>query len=257
MRRVGMFSGGRFSWAACKRSAVRDGVADMTLLMCDTKEECADTYRYANDAAANVGLPITMIADGRGIWELFREKQMIGNTRVAKCAWHLKREVADRWLNANCDRKETVIILGYGPEERERGQKTIDAYSEKGWSVEMPLWWHPCMSAGEVKQWEASEGLREQALYREGFAHANCGGACVKMGQGGFAHLLNMRPATYARWEAEEEATRQHIGKDVAILRDRRGGKTRPLTLRALRERIEGGGKCDPHDMGGCDCFGG
>ena len=41
----------------------------------------------------------------------------------------------------------------------------------------------------------------------------------------------------------------------VLILRDRTGGEARPLTLRALRERIESGGEVSLWDVGGCACF--
>ena len=65
-----------------------------------------------------------------------------------------------------------------------------------------------------------------------------------------------MLPDVYRRHEAEEEKLRHRLGKDVAILRDRRGGKTRPLPMREFRERIEAGGQCDLFDWGGCGCFG-
>jgi hypothetical protein len=46
------------------------------------------------------------------------------------------------------------------------------------------------------------------------------------------------------------------LGKDVAILRDRRGGQSRPLTLRAFRERLESDPKLfDADDEGACGCF--
>lgn len=59
----------------------------------------------------------------------------------------------------------------------------------------------------------------------------------------------------YLQHEAEEEQTRQHLGKDVAILRDRRGGKTKPMTLKQFRERLEAGGEHDRFAWGGCGCF--
>lgn len=83
---------------------------------------------------------------------------------------------------------------------------------------------------------------------------SNCGGGCIKMGQGGFARLLKADPCAFAEWEENEERMREQLG-DVAILRDRRGGTTTPLTLRALRQRIEREEPVDMFDIGGCGCF--
>ena len=97
-------------------------------------------------------------------------------------------------------------------------------------------------------------GIKAPRLYKLGFAHNNCGGGCVKAGQGHFGHLLKVLPDVYADWERNEEALREDLG-DVAILRDRTGGTTGPLTLRVLRERIEEGQPYDLWEVGGCACF--
>ena len=93
-----------------------------------------------------------------------------------------------------------------------------------------------------------------QRLYQLGASHANCGGGCIKMGQGGFARLLRSMPERFREWEENEERLRAQLG-DVAILRDRTGGQTRPLPLRVLRERIEAGYRPDLFSIGGCGCF--
>jgi hypothetical protein len=99
-----------------------------------------------------------------------------------------------------------------------------------------------------------AEGIEPPRLYRLGFAHNNCGGFCVKAGQGHFALLLEAMPERYAYHERREQELRDHLGKDVAILRDRHGGETRPLTLREFRERRQAGEPCDLFDIGGCGC---
>lgn len=83
----------------------------------------------------------------------------------------------------------------------------------------------------------------------------NCGGFCVKAGHGAFAALLQHFPERYQGHEQQEEEFRQFLGRDdVSILRDRRGGKTRPMTLREFRQRVQGGGDFDRNDHGGCGC---
>ncbi|WP_432983201.1 hypothetical protein [Dactylosporangium sp. CA-233914] len=68
--------------------------------------------------------------------------------------------------------------------------------------------------------------------------HYNCFGACVRAGQRQWRHLLDIAPDRFAAAEAEEERLRSTLG-DVAILRERRNGVSRPLPLRELRRRAE------------------
>ena len=63
-----------------------------------------------------------------------------------------------------------------------------------------------------------------------------CGGVCVRGGQKHWLHLLEVFPDRYAHAEAQEQQLRAELG-DVAILRERRGGISRPLTLTELRRR--------------------
>lgn len=84
-----------------------------------------------------------------------------------------------------------------------------------------------------------ARGLELSDSYEDGLAHDNCGGFCIKQGHRGFIQLLTKRPEVFAYHEGKEQEFREFVGKDVSILRDRRGGTTKPLTLQALRERVE------------------
>ena len=64
----------------------------------------------------------------------------------------------------------------------------------------------------------------------------NCGRVCVRGGQKHWLHLLSVFPDRYAQAEQREQELRAQLG-DVAILRERRGGISRPLTLTELRRR--------------------
>ncbi len=119
-------------------------------------------------------------------------------------------------------------------------------------------------------EWEVVE-VRESALVREvycavvpdGHAFAlegniftgNCGGTCIKAGQAQFHLLLQKLPEHYEEWERQELSLREHLDKDVSILRDRRGGVTKALTLEAFRLRLEADGEdFDKTAWGGCGC---
>jgi hypothetical protein len=81
-------------------------------------------------------------------------------------------------------------------------------------------------------RWLAAAGIRRPALYDLGFEHANCGGGCVKAGVGQFRKLLFADRKWYMWWENGEQRVRDHLGKDVSILRDRsRDGIMRRLGL--------------------------
>jgi len=62
-RHVVQFSGGIGSWAATQRVIAEHGTADLVLLFADTKVEDDDLYRFLDDAAAQIGVPVTVVAD--------------------------------------------------------------------------------------------------------------------------------------------------------------------------------------------------
>ena len=93
----------------------------------------------------------------------------------------------------------------------------------------------------------------------------------MRGGQAQWAHLLDVRgvdpryaPDRFARlfasWEAHEREMNDLVRGDgdepVSIVRDRRGGVTRPLPLTVLRQRREAQPSLfDQDDWGGCECF--
>jgi len=247
-----MFSGGIGSWAAAKRVAEKHGTDDLALLFTDTLIEDADTYRFLREAAANVGGEFVEIAEGRTPWEVFRDVRFLANSRVDPCSRVLKRDFADRWLEANRDPSETVVYVGIDWTEMHRIERLAER--KKPWVYEAPMCDPPYLTKDEMHEWAEREGLRKQRLYTLGMPHANCGGGCVKMGIGGFARLYHADPCRFAEWEENEQRLRVQLG-EVSILRDRAGGTTTPLTLRALRERLDAGGQVDLFDIGGCGCF--
>lgn len=248
-----MFSGGVGSWAAAKRVAQKHGTGEMILLFTDTKIEDEDTYRFLHEAAENVGAPLEIIADGRDIWEVFEDAGFLGNTRVDLCSRTLKRDLADSWIKERYEPDEVVCYIGIDWTEVHRFERL--APRKLPYVYKAPLCDPPYLTKEQIHEWAESEGLGKQRLYKMGMPHANCGGGCVKMGQGGFARLYRAWPERYAEWEANEERLRDQLG-DVAILRDRRGGETKPLPLRELRKRIDDDeGQVDMFDIGGCGCF--
>jgi hypothetical protein len=256
MQHVVMFSGGVGSWAAAKRVAATHGTANLTLLFTDTKMEDPDLYRFLAESAANVGGELVTLADGRTPWEVFKDVRYLGNTRIDPCSKILKRELSAAWLQEHCDPTDTTCYVGIDWSEEHRFTRLRERWAARGWTYEAPMCEAPYLTKRQVFEWLAAEGLKRPRLYDLGFPHNNCGGFCIKAGQGHFAQLLETMPERYAEHEAQEEALRAHLGKDVAILRDRRKGHEGPLPLRVFRQRLEAAPDAvDRFDIGGCGCF--
>ena len=246
------FSGGVASYVAAKRVAEEHGTEGMVLLFCDTKSEDMDLYRFLDEAAKNIGAPLVTVADGRTVWELFEDEGVIGNTRVPVCSRKLKGEPARRWADANCDPSTTLYVgIDWSEQHRMRGIR-------KNWTpyrVEAPLCGPPWLTKADMLREIEVAGIDPPRLYGMGYRTNNCGGACVKAGQGQWAHVLRSQPELFAYHERKEAEFRERTGKDVSILRDRIGGQSKPLPLSTIRRRVEANEPFDAEDTGGCGCF--
>jgi hypothetical protein len=253
-RHVVMFSSGAGSWAAAKRVAAQHGTDNLLLVFSDVLGEDEDNYRFLTEAAANVGGELVWLKEGRDIWQVFRDNRFLGNSRLANCSKFLKQQPARAWLDAHCDPETTTVYVGIDRTEQHRLPAIKRNYLP--YRAEAPLCEPPYVEKRDILAQLRAEGVEPPRLYDLGFAHANCGGGCVRAGQGQFAHLLKAMPERYAEWEANEQSLREYLDADVAILKDRSGGTAAPLTLTAFRERIEAGGdQLDLWDIGGCGCF--
>lgn len=255
---VVLFSGGLASAAVALRLRERDPSGQLRLLFTDTRTEDPDLYRFLQQMADYVGGDLIIVQDGRTVWEVFDDEKMIGNTRADICSRVLKREPSRRWLKANAT-PDTPIAIGYTFEESDRLVGFKRAMGRDGYTnIQAPLFERPWVTRSMAQEMVQATGIKLPRLYNLGASHNNCGGACVK---GGLAHwrwVYRALPDVYADWEAKELAHQQKHGHTSTILRDRRGGETRPLSLREHREGIEAGimdqpGLFDPAHV--CSCF--
>lgn len=255
---VVMFSGGLGSWRAAKRVAAEYGNTALTLLFADTLMEDPDLYRFLREAAADVGGKLVVVTEGRTPWDVFHDVRFLGNSRVDPCSRVLKREPLRKWLVENTDPKHCTIYLGIGHDEAHRFVNAERNHAP--WAVRAPL----CedvsipLSINAARQELSAAGIELPRLYQLGFSHNNCGGFCVKAGHASFAKLHAELPEVYARHETAEEGFRAFIGKDVAVMTDRRGGTKKPLTMKAFRERLRTAalGPEEENDWGACSCLG-
>ena len=257
-----MFSGGIGSWATAKLVAERHGIDNLFLVFADVKGnsddphigEDEDTYRFIEDAAKNVGGIYVYLNEGRDIWQVFKDKRFLGNSRLANCSHLLKQKPARQWLEANCDPDDCIIYVGIDWTETHRLPAILKNYLP--FKAEAPLTEPPYLDKDELIAWAKREGITTPRLYDLGFSHNNCGGGCVRAGQGQFKKLLETMPERFATWESKEQEMREFLNKDVAILSEVIAGVKRPLPLVELRRRAESAPQqIVMFDIGGCGCF--
>ena len=222
----------------------------MVLLFADTRVEDEDNYRFLHESAENIGAPLVIIADGRTPWEVMKDVKLIGNNRFDPCSKILKRELLKSWNLKHCD-KDTALILGITWDEEHRIKRVQERNPE--WNYIAPLCDKPWMSKKDTLNWAKSEGVEPPRMYDMGFSHANCGGFCIKAGQASFKLLLKNFPERYAMNEAAEEEMRGIVG-DHSVMKCRRGGVSKPLTMKTFRLRVEAEEAIDETDIGGCTC---
>ncbi|MFC5820971.1 hypothetical protein [Nonomuraea harbinensis] len=199
MRHVVQFSGGIGSWAAAQRVAAEHGTDRLTLLFADTLVEDDDLYRFNRDATAQLGVDLTVVCDGRTPFEVFADVRFLGNARIAPCSYWLKQKPCRDWLTAHADLRTTIVYVGIDWSEKRRIPGIQRGWAP--WGVRFPMVEPP---SGQ-RQW---------------------------------LHHLRTHPDRFLRAEHEESRLRAELG-DVAILKRRRHGVTRPLPLAELRRHAQ------------------
>lgn len=248
------YSTGAGSAEVAWRVVERFGAENVVLLSADTLAEDPDNWRFAREVADRLGCRWTILADGRTPMQVGRDERCVPNNRMAVCSKILKRKLLRQHIEEHYDPATSVVYIGYDWTEEHRIKAAWPQWAP--YKVAAPLTEQPLLMKEQMLDLFRARGIEPPALYAQGFAHANCGGACVRGGQGSWLKLLEANPSRYLEWEAEERKTRDVLGKDVAILRDRRGGKTRPMTLEEFRQRNEARSiEVDRNDLGACGCF--
>lgn len=216
-------------------------------------------------ARAVAALPgLVWLAEGRDPWEVFRDANYLGNTRVDNCSKTLKRLVLDRWRLEHCDPTTDVFAVGIGEDERHRfeggkGKRGLYArMADMGWSYHAPLLGNPYSVPSYRYAPLDLIGPPQPRLYDKGYKHNNCGGFCVKAGHAHWQNRWHVDPERYAYDAAMERKLREYIGTSAAtILRDRRNGnRAKPMSLDIFGARFGTGPKIE-YEPGtsGCGCL--
>lgn len=246
-------SGGLTSFEALDRTLERFGKANTLAIFADTRIEDAGVYQLLDDSERYFGIKILRLSDGRDVFDVWKDERVISIGAFAPCSQVLKRDPIEAWIKANLEPESYTRVFGYEALEADRMERLAAQVAPD------PVWFPLAEKPYVDKCWIAAKlerlGIAVPPLYALGFEHNNCGGGCVKAGIAHWAHLYAALPERFAMWEQKEADIREYLGKDIAILSDRRGGDRVPLTLTELRRRLDAGEDYDKNDWGGCGCF--
>lgn len=258
MNHIVNLSGGLCSFWAGHRIIQRHGTKNTTLLFADTLIEDEDLYAFNRKTEDILGLPITRVSEGLEPWDLFERQGLIGNDRFPICSVYLKREPLDAFHRANFLEMNSTLYIGFDWTEEHRLKDIRE--TKPTWRIEAPMTQEPIWDKCRMKREAEAIGLPKCKLYELGFPHNNCGGFCVRAGISHFVHLHKVLPERFKYHEGREKncmtKLRERGIEPFSILKDRRGGESKMLTLEMLRLRIESGEQFPKHDWGGCGCSG-
>lgn len=208
------------------------------LVFMDTLFEDEDNYRFMVDFENHFCVKIIRLIEGRNPYEVSRAEHVIPNNSLAPCTFRLKIDIFKKYLKTLTG--ESTIYIGYDFSEIHRCESTTKNYESEGYKVDYPLLWKPIETRRYTDVIRSDYGIEPPRMYKLGYTHANCGGRCVKQGQGDWIRTLINFPRRFAEIEKWENEMRENeVNKNYAILKSQTTTGRTPLTLKELRERYE------------------
>jgi hypothetical protein len=233
-------SGGAGSTVAAHRAVDRYGPEGVTLVFADTNSEHPSLYasvtHMIDKALPNV--EFVWLNDGRNIWDVFNQFSYIkkGGTGC-KASLELKKKPLDAFMKSRWKPGECIKVTGPDFTEEDRIARFDRVHTEMGYATWHPLTEKPllnsCAQVEQVMDW----GYPRQEMYEKGYPHNNCGGGCILAGISQWVGLYHDFPETFQYHQEREAAFFEKTG--YCILRNRRGGDTKPLLLSELVQRIK------------------
>lgn len=249
-KHIVFFSSGIGSYVTAKRVIKDHGKENTILVFADTLMEDQDNYRFLNEAVTYLGCEYKYLTSGMDIFKLWEKRRAISNNQMPFCSIALKQDVCRKWLTRYYKKDQCLLYVGIDIWEEHRRNKITDAWDP--YTVVYPMCTEPYLSKQEMIDISIEDGIQPPRLYSMGFAHANCGGACVRAGLAQWSHLYKVNYPLYEKWMIEEQYMRSTLKKNIAILK--RSGKPYPLTR--LLIDLRAGTKLDMSDYGNeCSCF--
>lgn len=203
MRTVCWFSAGAASAVATK--LILADTADVVIAYIDPGSEHQDNVRFRDDCARWFGADIVTLRSERYVdtWAVWEDRRFIVSNEGAPCTGELKRAVRHAF-----SKPDDVHVFGYTIHERHRTNR-LDVEAVRFPLIDAQLTKSDCLAIIE------QAGIELPAMYRLGFANANCIG-CPKGGMGYWNRIRRVFPATFARMATLERTLGYAIHSDSA-----------------------------------------
>lgn len=227
---VAWWSGGITSAVACYLALKKYG-SECEVVFIDTRNEHPDTYRFLRDCAQWYGVEIRTIyredyKGPSGIWDKY---QALVHARGAICSTMLKREVRE-WFQDTDGTKAQIFGFETGKKEERRAENMRMNYPEI--RPEFPLI-EAGLSKKDCLNMAQDAGVRPPKMYELGYSNNNCySSGCVQGGMSYWWKVKTDNPQAFHAMAAREHKYSLAQGRPVTMLRDRAGGKSRPLFLK-------------------------
>lgn len=234
-----MFSGGLSSAFVLDHIIKQFGVENTVAFHTDTRWEDEDNYRFMAHTITRLGATYVKRTDGRTPPQVWIDERLLIRNNLARCSLVLKTAQTKKYIKELRGQGiEPILYFGIGQKEQHRAVNIAYRYDVE---CQFPLVENPITNEHMAAICEAEWKIRIPRMYRLGFSHANCGGRCIKGGHAHFRLLLSTWPERYAEVERAEKEFRRQVNPNIAILKDRRGGKLKFMTLESFRKRILAG----------------
>lgn len=138
MKHIIQFSGGCASAYVAYLVSLEFPLKDIILLRHNTFAECPDTERFINEVSELLHIPITEVNDGRSLWEVIYDNNMLPSDRFRFCTRILKQEPAEKFLSSITD--DYILYNGFGVKEWRRVQRSLARAEALGRVVKSPLY---------------------------------------------------------------------------------------------------------------------
>jgi hypothetical protein len=212
MKHIVLYSGGASS-AYTARLVAHKYPNDTILLHTPTYSEHPDADRFRDQFAEFLGLPITVQADGRNIWQLMDDEHCLPSDRIPFCSRILKTEQAAKYYKGLGE--EFIVYLGFDGTEWRRAQRTLARLANQGIEARYPLIENN-VSSEEVKEIIKNElkiCLPQPYLYLN---HNNCL-PCFKGGKAHFYQIWKHYPEYYEKAEKAEYNINHSVFKGITL----------------------------------------